>query len=105
MKIVSLTIGLLLIAALAFAEPIYTEGVSKQVEITENGHVQVRKAIRTYKDGVEVGKTYQRHVLAPGVDTSEEVKKVKDIAEVAWTEEVIEDYEALLEKIKRDRDR
>ena len=102
-KILSLTIGLLLIATMAFAEPVYTEGVSYQVEVTEDGHVQVRRATRIYKDGVEIGKTYHRHVLAPGTDTKDEVKKVKDIANVAWTPEVIVAYEAKKGERKRNQ--
>ena len=94
MKILSITIGLLLIATMAFAEPVYTEGISYQVEVLEDGQLQVRKATRVYKDGVEIGKTYHRHVLTPEADLTNEVKKVKDIAEVVWTEAVISDYEA-----------
>ena len=92
----TLTIVLLLTTTMAFAQPIYTEKESYQVEVTENGHVQVRKATRVYKDGVEIAKTYHRHVLAP--DTSEEtlneqVDKVKAIAEAAWTKEIKDAYE------------
>jgi len=92
MKILSLTIGLLLIATMAVAEPVYTEGVSYQVEVTETGFIQVRRATRVYKDGVEISKSYHRHVLAPEADLTNEVKKVKDIAEVVWTEAVVEEY-------------
>ena len=98
MKTLSILIGLLLISTMAFAEPVYTEGISYQVEVTEDGHVQVRKATRIYKDGVEVGKTYERHVLAPGADTKDEVKKVKDISAVVWTQKVIDAYEAKIAK-------
>lgn len=93
-KILSLTIGLLLIATMAFAEPVYTEGITYQVEVLEDGQIQVRKATRIYKDGVEIAKTYHRHVLAPGTDTKDEVKKVKDISAAAWTQDVIDAYEA-----------
>ena len=101
MKILSITIGLLLIATMAFASPVYTEGISYQVEVLEDGQIQVRKATRVYKDGVEIGKTYHRHVLAP--DTTEanlnkEVKKVKDIAEVVWTENIVTKYKAKKDK-------
>jgi len=94
MKILSITIGLLLIATMAFAEPVYTEGISYQVEVLEDGQIQVRQATRIYKDGKEISKSYHRHVLAPEADLTNEVKKVKDIAEVVWTEAVISDYEA-----------
>lgn len=100
-KILSITIGLLLIATLAFAEPVYTEGVSYKVEVLENGQIQVREATRVYKDGVEIGKTYHRHVLAPEADLTNEVQKVKDIANVVWTPEVITAYKA--KKAERER--
>ena len=96
--IVGLSLSLSLIATMAFAEPVYTEGVSYQVEVTEDGHVQVRKATRIYKDGVEVGKTYHRHVLTPGADTKDEVQKVKDISAVVWTQDVIDAHEAKIAK-------
>jgi len=67
---------------------------SYQVEVTELGHVQVRKAIRLFKDGVEISKTYHRHVLAPGDNLDNEIQKVKDVANAVWTEEVIADYQA-----------
>ena len=98
MKILSLTIGLLLIATMAVAEPVYTEGVSYQVEVTETGFIQVRRATRVYKDGVEISKSYHRHVLAPEADLTNEVKKVKDIADVVWTEDTIKEYKAKKDK-------
>ena len=98
MKILSLTIGLLLIATMAVAEPVYTEGVSYQVEVTETGFIQVRRATRVYKDGVEISKSYHRHVLAPEADLTNEVKKVKDIAEVVWTENIVTKYKAKKDK-------
>jgi len=98
MKILSITIGLLLIATMAFANPVYTEGISYQVEVLEDGQIQVREATRVYKDGKEISKTYHRHVLAPEADLTNEVKKVKDIAEVVWNEEVIAEYKAKKDK-------
>ena len=96
-KQIVLVIGLLLFSTLAFAE-VYTEGVSYQIEVLEDGHLQVRKATRVYKDGVEIAKTYHRHALVPGANTINEVKKVKDIANVVWTPGVIAEY--LLNKAK-----
>ncbi len=100
MKILSITIGLLLITTLAFAEPVYTEGVSYQVEVLEDGQIQVRQATRVYKDGKEISKRYHRHVLAPEDSLVNEVEKVKNIAEVAWTEDVITKFKE--KKAKRE---
>jgi len=90
--VITLIIGLLFFTTLAFAEPVYTEKESYQVEVLEDGQIQVRKATRVFKDGVEISKTYHRHVLAPEADLSKEVEKVKDIAKVVWTDEVIKEY-------------
>ena len=82
------------ILPLAFTAPVYTEGVSYQVEVLEDGMIQVRKAVRVYKDGVEIGKTYHRHILEPEADLTNEVDTVKDIANAAWTPTVVTKYKA-----------
>ena len=91
-KVVIVLIGLFLITSFAYASPVYTEGISYQVEVLEDGQIQVRKATRVYKDGVEIGKTYHRHVLTPEADLTNEVKKVKDIAGVVWNEDVVKKF-------------
>jgi len=67
-----------------------------QIEVTQFNTIQVRVANIIEKDGVEVAKTYQRHVLAPGEDVSNEDPKVQAIANAIWTEEVIAAYQASL---------
>ena len=64
------------------------------VEITENGHVQVRKATRILEDGKVISSSFHRHVVAPGDDVSNEDDKVKNIAAVVHTPEVIANYQA-----------
>jgi len=92
-QVVILTLICLLLIPLAYAQPIYTEGESYQVEVLEDGQIQIRKATRVYKDGVEISKTYHRHVLVPDTkDLSNEVQRVQDIANVVWTPEVISVY-------------
>jgi len=100
MKILSITIGLLLMASFAFAQPIYTEKESYQVEVLEDGQIQVRKATRVFKDGIEISKTYHRHVLDVEADLTNEVKRVKDIAGVVWTDKVKKDRKEAKEKDK-----
>ncbi len=68
--------------------------VIDQVEITRDGHVQVRKADLILEDGKEIAKNYHRHVLSPGDDTATEDKLVRDVAALVWTPEVITAYEA-----------
>jgi hypothetical protein len=63
-----------------------------QIEVVENGSIQVRTATIIEKDGVELTRTYHRHVKHPGEDVSNEDSKVQAIANVIWTEEVIQEY-------------
>jgi len=73
-------------------QPVYTEGESYQIEVLADGQMQVRKATRVYRDGVEISKTYHRHVLSPGADVTEEVERVKDISKAVWTEDTVKKY-------------
>jgi hypothetical protein len=63
-----------------------------KIEVVENGSIQVRTATIIEKDGVELTRTYHRHVKHPGEDISNEDTKVQAIANVIWTEEVIQEY-------------
>jgi hypothetical protein len=67
-----------------------------QIEVTQLNTIQVRIANIIEKDGIEISKTYQRHVLAPGEDVSNEDPKVQAVANAVWTEEVIAAYQALI---------
>ncbi len=67
-----------------------------KIEIVENNCIQIRTATIIEKDGVEIAKTFHRHVLAPGEDVSNEDPKVQAIANAIWTEEVIAAYQALI---------
>ena len=98
--IVATVLSLMLVATIAFAEPVYTEGESYQIEVLADGQMQVRKATRVYRDdtddgidnGVEISKTYHRHVLSPGADVTEEVERVKAVSVAVWTEDTIKKY-------------
>jgi hypothetical protein len=63
-----------------------------QIEVVENGSIQIRTATIIEKDGVELTRSYHRHVKHPGEDISNEDTKVQAIANVIWTEEVIQEY-------------
>ena len=65
-----------------------------KVELVESNHIQVRTANIIEKDGVEIARTFHRHVLAPGDDVSAEDPKVQAIATAIWTEEIIAAYQA-----------
>jgi hypothetical protein len=66
------------------------------VELVKTNHIQVRTANIIEKDGVEIAKSFHRHVLAPGDDVSGQDPKVQAIANAVWTEEVIAAYQASL---------
>lgn len=63
-----------------------------KVEVLENNSIQVRTANIIEKDGVEIARTFHRHVVHPGDDVSGEDPKVQAIASAVWTEEIIEQY-------------
>ena len=67
-----------------------------KIEVVETNAIQVRTATIIEKDGVEIAKTYHRHVVSPGDDVSNEDPKVQAVANAIWTEEVIAAYRASL---------
>jgi hypothetical protein len=58
--------------------------------------IQCREANIVEKDGVEVGRTYHRHVRVPGEDVSGDCAEVQAVASALWTPEVIAAYQASL---------
>lgn len=72
--------------------------VIDQIEVTELGHVQVRRADKIFEDGKEISKTYHRHVLSPGDDLTGQDDRVQAIARAVWTPEVIAKYKEEIEK-------
>ena len=54
--------------------------------------LQCRRADIIEKDGVEVGKTYHRHVRVPGDDVSDDCAELQAVATALWTPEVIAAY-------------
>lgn len=67
-----------------------------KIELVQTNHIQVRTANIIEKDGVEIARTFHRHVLAPGDNVTNEDPKVQAIANAVWTEEVIAAYQASL---------
>jgi len=66
------------------------------VELVQSNHIQVRTANIIERDGVEVTRTFHRHVLSPGDDVTNEDPKVQAIANAVWTADVIAAYQASL---------
>ena len=56
--------------------------------------VQVRTATIIERDGVEISRSYHRHVLAPTQDVSGESAEVQAVCNALWTQEVKDAYAA-----------
>ena len=71
------------------------ETVQDKIEVVgEFKHIQVRTATVIKRDGVEISRTFHRHVVAPDADTSGESDDVKAIAAQVHTKEVKDAYAA-----------
>jgi hypothetical protein len=67
-----------------------------KMEILENGKIQVREATIIEKDGVEIHRSFHRHIVYPGQDLTGQDPKVVAVANSIWTQEVIDAYLASL---------
>ena len=65
-----------------------------QITVTENGIVLYREATRILKDDVEISKTFHRTSLTPAQDLTGVPSNVVAICNTAWTQEVIDAYQA-----------
>jgi hypothetical protein len=73
----------------------FTERQEHKLEIIPPFNIiQCRRADIVEKDGVEVGRTYHRHVRAPGEDVSEDCAELQAVAAALWTDEVVAAYQA-----------
>ena len=69
--------------------------VEDKIEIVgDHKHVQVRTATIIERDGVEISRTFHRHVLAPDADISGESAEVQAICNAVWTQEIKDAYAA-----------
>ena len=77
-----------------------------KIEVVNKWNIQVRTATIIKKDGVELTRSFHRHVLTPGTldasdnlvetDISKEDSDVQAICNAAWTSQVKTDYTAFL---------
>jgi len=69
--------------------------VEDKIEIVgDYKHVQVRTATVIERDGVEISRSYHRHVIMAGQDYSNESAEVQAICAAVHTAEVIAAFEA-----------
>lgn len=65
-----------------------------QIEVVENGSVQVRIKTAIMEDGKQISGTFHRHVIAPGGDYSGEDARVQAVCAATHTADVIAAYKA-----------
>jgi len=68
--------------------------VVDNIEVVENGCVQVRTKTAIMEDGKQISGTFHRHVIAPGDDYSGENARVKAICKATHTAGVVAAYKA-----------
>jgi hypothetical protein len=73
------------------------ETVQDKIEIVGDfKHVQVRTATVIKRDGVEISRSFHRHVVVPDSDISGESSQVQAICAAVHTQEVKDAYAAHL---------
>lgn len=60
--------------------------VDKIEVLTNTGNLQIRTATIIERDGVEISRSYHRHVRSPLCDCSNDEKVVRDLAAVVHTQ-------------------
>ena len=69
------------------------ETIQDKIEIVgDYKHVQVRSAVVIKRDGVEISRSFSRHVVAPDADITGESTEVQAICNVVHTDAVKEAY-------------
>lgn len=58
--------------------------------------LQVRTATIISENGVELSRSFHREALVPGTDVSDKDQEVIDLANLLWTQEIIDAYNASL---------
>jgi len=61
-------------------------------EVLADGQIQVRTDTIIERDGVEISRSFHRHVVVPGADVSGEDPSVQDVANAVHTDAVIAAY-------------
>ena len=77
------------------------EIIQDKIEVVGNfKHIQVRTATVIKEDGVEISRSFSRHVVSPDSDSSKESADVKAMVKQFHTDEVKKDYATHLENSK-----
>jgi len=67
-----------------------------KIEVLEAGQLQVRTATVVAEDGAELSRSFHRHVLNPGDDTTGQDDRVAAVAAATWTADVVAAWDASL---------
>ena len=67
-----------------------------RIEVLETGQLQVRTATIISEGGVELSRTFHRHVLNPGDDTTGQDDRVAAVAAATWTTDVVAAWDAFV---------
>ena len=67
---------------------IIKEIIVDRMEILEDGQIQVRTATVIKEDGVELTRSFHRHVVEPDSDITNEDDKVKNVHNAVCTQQV-----------------
>ena len=68
--------------------------IDKYEVVGDFKHIQCRYATVIERDGVEISRSFHRHVIAPSEDVTGEPQEVQALAALMHTPEVIAAYEA-----------
>ena len=66
--------------------------VIDSINVLDDEQIQVRRANLVHRDGVEIAKSYHRHVVHPGANLADEDPRVRAIGLVVHTQAVISRY-------------
>jgi len=68
--------------------------IDKYEVVGDFKHIQCRHATVIERDGLEISRSYHRHVIAPSDDVTGEPQEVQALAALMHTPEIIAAYEA-----------
>ena len=77
--------------------------IGKMEIVTEFKHIQVRTDTILKEDGVELSRTFHRHVVTPNISSdnlAKEDAQVQGIANAIWTDEVKAAWQAYIDSGK-----
>ena len=66
--------------------------VISHIGVLEDGQLQIRRSRRIYDGTTMLAEQYHRHVVEPGQPLNQEDARVRVVAQVLWTPEVIQAF-------------